>query len=207
MVNQSGGKEKALNSVAELLKLITSLATGALVFSIGFEGVASVTFPIWLKVMLVFSWVFLLTSVVAGVWSQSLIPLQLDSDTPDIDSKDLRYPAIVMEIFFTLGIAFFSVTLAISVFVPSHFMTIKVKTAADALHYATLVKCENVSKVAAVELIKGEDVTDPSQAVWHVQLELKPTSIKTKLKSYKDIFVKAEDAEISSPQVPCKRSS
>lgn len=166
--------EAAFASMADVLRLVTTLATGTLVFSIGLLSAPGINYPGWLKVVLAATWAALFLGVVAGVWTQSMLPLQLKKNILDINAPEVRYPAIVMELLFLLGILGIAITLIATLINAPTKTNVLLRSPVDAIRAAsrTLPPGLHVVKVLKVELLKGFEESRNADSSWHVQVEL-----------------------------------
>ena len=197
MTNPVRPSEKALTSANEILKLVTSLATGALVFSIGLTTSATTVYADWIKVILVVTWTLLFLAVVAGIYSQSLIPLQMRDDKPNISANELRYSAIASELLFIFGILGIAVTLAVSLFTSATGRHAMVATAVDAVSAARkTIAGHRVAKVSALELIKGTDASDLADATWHVQFSIDNGRPSRTAERFVDLYINVVDGTV-----------
>lgn len=195
MKSTPDSQSKAQAAVGELLNLLTTLATGALVFSVGFEGVAASTFPAWLKGILVLAWIALLAAVILGVGAQSFIIVQTQENKPNIDAPDLRGWTQWMELAFLLGLFCLGLTLSLEIFFPNNLESPRIRTASGAISALKGHVCGEISKITTVELIKGEDPNAPLQDVWHVAVAEK--MVKGKTATSEDFFINADGSIIS----------
>lgn len=92
----------ALLAGAELVKYITALATGAIVFSAGLIP-EKVTFTPTMKWLLGAGWIVLALSVAAGLMAGARIPVQLAEKNYDWENVWLKVPAGAQQILFVLG--------------------------------------------------------------------------------------------------------
>jgi len=100
---QIPAKQTALNVMADLLKITTAFATGALVFSAGILE-DKVKIPPNAIIPLVGSWILLGLAAASGVLAYSRIPVLLAEEKYDIEDPYLCWPGRLHQILFGLGI-------------------------------------------------------------------------------------------------------
>jgi Collagen triple helix repeat (20 copies) len=113
--------KSALMAGAELIKYITALGTGAIVFSAGLitQKIVITTFAKWL---LGAAWIILAFSVLAGLLAAARIPINLAEKNYDWEKdKLLKYPAAIQQLLFLLGI--FTLGLALVLMLANHRIT------------------------------------------------------------------------------------
>jgi preprotein translocase subunit SecG len=96
-------KKLALEKACELIKYLTALSTGALVFGAGLakeDLLQSST----ARAVMVASWVFLAISSILGVLAYSRIPMMLSEGTADLNDRYLMFPFRLHQITFIAGI-------------------------------------------------------------------------------------------------------
>ena len=167
----------ALASAVDLLKLLTSLATGALVFSIGLVNRSGFVDTPLLKAVLVISWASLFVAVLAGVWAQSLVPNQVRHGSPDISAPALRNSTMVQEAFFIFGILGVAIALITSIVSMPAPVEAKIASPIAAVRTAAatlgLGSGAMYDKIDVVELLRGADPTRVEEQAWHVRFELR----------------------------------
>ena len=165
----------ALTSAVDLIKVLTSLATGALVFSIGLNSPTGFTYQPQIKNVLITAWILLFLAVACGVYAQGLVPNQVRNNRPNINSGELRTAVMAQEIFFVFGILGIAAALVSALLGAPTKTAVAIETATAAVENARdeLAPQDQVSKVDTVELIKGLDVSRPDQQTWHVQFDVK----------------------------------
>ena len=164
--------QAAFKNMADLLKLITGLATGSLVFSVGLLSPTGFDFVGWVRTLLAITWLLLFLAVLAGVWAQSLLPLQIKKNNYDINARDIRGSAMAMEVLFLLGTLGLAIALIMTLLsAPSRGKT-KVASPIDAVKTAmrALSSTQHITSVGKVELVKGAGENRNANDSWHVQL-------------------------------------
>ncbi|MBV9748255.1 MAG: hypothetical protein JO157_05530, partial [Acetobacteraceae bacterium] len=167
----------ALKGAGDIIKLSTSLATGALVFSVGLLGGAAGYAP-WTRRLLAVTWCLLFLSIATGVISQAAIPVLMSEEKYDIEAPTYTWPGRAHQALFLAGLLLLAVALVKILYAEPAEERLRVRTAAEAVQVAraTLAPRDRVSKLDTVELIKGTDQSSGGQMTWHVQLELAPTA-------------------------------
>jgi hypothetical protein len=110
-VAESPGKS-GLQAGAEVVKYITALATGALVFSAGLLN-DKVFLPTAAKWFIFFSWCLLAISIFGGLLAGMRIPIQLAKENYDLQDKYFEAPIRIQQIAFFIGILLLGTALAI----------------------------------------------------------------------------------------------
>jgi len=100
----------ALMVSAEVVKYLTALGTGAIVFSVGLLS-DKLFLPTPAKWFLFISWFVLAVSVLAGLIAGMRIPIQLSEENYNLEDKFLKYPGLIEQIAFFLGIVFLGIAL------------------------------------------------------------------------------------------------
>lgn len=88
---------------AEVVKYLTALGTGAIVFSAGLLS-DKVFLPTAAKWFIFGAWCLLAISVLAGLVAGMRIPIQLAEENYDVEDKFLKYPGMIQQITFFFGI-------------------------------------------------------------------------------------------------------
>jgi hypothetical protein len=194
--------QAALSSVNDILKLLTTLATGALVFSVGLLAPASTTYPDWVKWVLAITWFLFFVAAASGVYAQSLVPLQIRTQHENINECELRGAAIVLEVCFFLGVLGLALTLIVTLFSTPTRQGLSIETPLAALQCAraSIGRGQRVLTVDTVELIKGLDTNRIDQSSWHVRMQTKPKApSKQAIKQTIDIYLNPLTANIYIP--------
>jgi hypothetical protein len=100
MSNRNG--KTALVAAAEVVKYLTALATGAIVFSAGLLS-EKILISGWAKGWIFLSWVLLAVSVAGGLLGGMRVPVQLSKQNYDLQDKYFEWPIWIQQI--ALGIA------------------------------------------------------------------------------------------------------
>jgi hypothetical protein len=96
---------------AEVVKYLTALGTGAIVFSAGLLS-DKLFLPTAAKWLMALSWLVLSLSIFAGVVAAMRIPIQLTEENYNLEDKWLKYPGLVQQFAFLLGIVLLGIALA-----------------------------------------------------------------------------------------------
>lgn len=100
---------------AEIVKYLMALATGAIVFSAGLLS-DKVTLPTAAKWFILFSWAVLAFSTLGGILASMRIPVQLSEQNYDVEDPFLKYPGMIQQLAFLLGIVLLGIALSIILF-------------------------------------------------------------------------------------------
>ena len=100
---------------AEIVKYLMALATGAIVFSAGLLN-DKVFLPSSAKWFILISWGALATSAAGGILASMRIPIQLSEQNYDVEDAYLKYPGMIQQVAFLLGILLLGVALSILLF-------------------------------------------------------------------------------------------
>ena len=201
-------KEKAFDNVIDVVKILTSLATGALVFSVGLVAPTWGPYPLAIKWLIVLSWVSFGGAVFVGLWALYSAPRLVDAGKADIAADEVSDPGGAQQLAFLLGIVFLAAALIAVMFTSSSTVSYETDNAAAAVHRAVgqLKPGELLQKVAMVELVKGTDPSNGTQTQWHVQLEVKARDMKPNDKPrIVDVYLSAakmNDIYVPEPQPP-----
>jgi hypothetical protein len=97
---------------ADVVKYLTALGTGAIVFSAGLlsEKIFLSTASKW---FIFFSWCFLALSVLGGLLAGMRIPVQLTEQNYDLEDPYLKWPGLAQQVAFFIGIIFLGIGLTI----------------------------------------------------------------------------------------------
>ncbi len=163
----------AFAAAVDLSKLLLSLASGALVFSIGLVTPTGFTFTPLQKSMLIVSWIFLFVAAAAGIFALGRALLLLNASTPKIDDGRLKGAVAIQEL--AIGIGILGVALALilalgSAPVATHPL-IATPMAAVRRAQAELGAGVMLTKVENVELLRGFESNRADEQTWHVQFE------------------------------------
>lgn len=113
--DQSSSGETALKTASEFVKYLVALATGAIVFTASFLS-KDVTLTCTSKWWLLFAWVALGISIVAGLLSMARCPVMLKEKNYDLNDSHFEWPIRVQQITFFFGMLFLGVALALTMF-------------------------------------------------------------------------------------------
>jgi hypothetical protein len=190
----------ALTSAVDLIKVLTSLATGALVFSIGLNSPTGFAYLPRIKDVLIASWILLFLAVASGVYAQGLAPNQIRNNRPNINSGELRAAVMAQEAFFVLGILGIATALVSALLGAPTKLQAAIETPMAAVRSATddLSPHDQLDKVAIVELIKGLDASRPDEQTWHVQFAVSDGSNS----ATRDVYLDAVTGQVYSPTTP-----
>jgi hypothetical protein len=199
------------NAMADIVKLTTSLATGALAFSIGLTTSGSTVYTSGLQTGLICSWVLLSAAVAAGLWTLFYMPSLARGGSFSLNDLAVRLPAMVAQGAFGLGIGALAVVLIRSLSIGPTLPQQRLRTPIQAVTAAVtaIAPRYRVSKVGAVELIKGTDVNKRLDDAWHVQLEAHLATApraSTLDKSILDVYLDPQSGAWYIPENEPKRS-
>ncbi len=176
----SAPAREALTDAGALAAITLSLATGALVFSVGLLTAASSHLWLLPRICLIASWVLLAVSIVSGVMVRSRIPIKLrdqdyDLDEPGFSNEGAIHAGTFVTGALALGAALFFTLIAIPIQrVPA------VSSAREATDRAKteLTKDERsrLNRFDLVELVKGGDDQMLPEGTWHVRFGLRASA-------------------------------
>lgn len=110
MSNRNG--KTALVAAADVVKYLTALATGAIVFSAGLLS-EKILISGWSKSWIFLSWVLLSVSVAGGLLGGMRVPVQLSKQNYDLQDKYFEWPIRIQQITFFLGIVALGIAMAL----------------------------------------------------------------------------------------------
>ena len=110
MSNRNG--KTALVAAAEVVKYLTALATGAIVFSAGLLN-EKILISGWAKGWIFLSWVLLAVSVAGGLLGGMRVPVQLSKQNYDLQDKYFEWPIWIQQITFFFGIVALGIAMAL----------------------------------------------------------------------------------------------
>lgn len=105
------GKD-ALTAAAEVVKYLTALGTGAIVFSAGLLN-EKIFLPTSAKWFIFGSWCLLAISVLGGLLAGMRIPVLLSEEKYDLEDEYLKYPGLVQQVTFFFGVVLLGVALTV----------------------------------------------------------------------------------------------
>lgn len=196
---RTDGDADALKAAGDIIKVSTGLATGALVFSISLLPNVSDYVGI-IRYLIAGSWGLLLISIIAGVCSQSAIPVLLFDREYDIENKYYTWPGRVHQVAFGFAILFLSIALCVILLSASG--KLRVPTAADAVTNAryAIQNTYDILKLEKIELIKAPS-NRPDEATWHAQFEVaKKAPGKVFTPIYLDVIIGARKGNVAVVQ-------
>lgn len=100
------------DAAADLAKQLITLSTGLTALTVTFSDKFRLPdTPITINSYLVFAWITFILTVVFGVWSQMAITgtinkAAIEGITPDANKPNIRIPALLMILAFSLGLIF-----------------------------------------------------------------------------------------------------
>jgi hypothetical protein len=106
MANNDGPEppgKGALSAAADVIKYLTALATGAIVFSAGLLN-EKIFLSVWAKWLIFLSWCLLALSVAGGLLAGMRVPIQLSKQNYNLQNKYFEWPIRVQQIAFFCGI-------------------------------------------------------------------------------------------------------
>jgi hypothetical protein len=185
--DQAAAVPAAFAAAVDLSKLLLSLATGALVFSIGLVTPNGFTFTALQKSMLIVSWIFLFIAAAAGIFALGRALLLLNASTPKIDDGRLKGAVAIQEL--AIGGGILGVALALILALGSAPVAARplVATPMDAVRraQAELRAGDTLTKVANVELLHGFEGNRADEQIWHVQFEVR----RGKTSATSDVYI------------------
>jgi hypothetical protein len=110
MSNTNG--KSALVAAGEVVKYLTALATGAIVFSAGLLS-EKILISGWAKAWIFLSWVLLAISVAGGLLGGMRVPVQLSKQNYNLQDKYFEWPIRIQQITFFLGIVALGIAMAL----------------------------------------------------------------------------------------------
>jgi hypothetical protein len=100
---------------SEVVKYLMALATGSIVFSAGLLNEKTSLSPS-AKWFIFTSWVALALSILGGILASMRIPVQLTEQNYNFEDKFLKYPGLVQQLAFLLGILLLGIALTITLY-------------------------------------------------------------------------------------------
>jgi hypothetical protein len=97
---------------AEVIKYLTALGTGAIVFSSGLLS-DKVFLPTGAKWFMFGAWCLLALSVLAGLIAGMRIPIQLAEENYNVEDVYLKYPGMIQQIAFFFGVLSLGIALTL----------------------------------------------------------------------------------------------
>jgi hypothetical protein len=193
---------KATDLAATFINALNTIATGALVFSIGLVATAP-AYDFWARIGLIGSWVAAAVSIIAGLAAQATIPLHVQNKVLIFYSRYFNWPARTQQIAFAIAMVLLAVVLARQLLSKPIAGSAGVPSAVQALDIAKhCVPHAAAGAVLKLELLPGDDSTALDQATWHVQLQRSAEPQTTV-----DLFVNAQSGAIATLQnVPIKKN-
>jgi hypothetical protein len=192
-------KRDALGSVSDVLKVLTSLASGVIVFSATIVTASASGYSWWLPGLAILALFCLVVSLGVGLFTQGYIPKQINSGHCDINDPSLRNSALSAVLSFFVGIALLAAVIAVRSLFPSSVgrTDMKIPSAQSAVLAARHALSPNAAAtLASVELIHGADQdAERKNTEWHVRFYL--TDRKGTSVSQADVFINAADGRPS----------
>jgi hypothetical protein len=186
---------KATDLAGTFINALETIATGALVFSIGLVAMAP-AYDFWARIGLIGSWVAAAASIIAGLAAQSTIPLHVQRKILIFYSPVFNWPARIQQIAFAIAMVLLAVVLARQLLSKPVASSAAVPSAVQALDIAKrCVPQADAGAVIKLELLPGDDGTALDQSTWHVQLQ---RSAKSQIAL--DLFVNAQTGAIATLQ-------
>ena len=177
--NEAG--KAGLQAIAEFLKFTTTFAVGTLAFSLNLISSNQITLPQSAKIILLFVWLSLTISLIAGVLVYARIPIQLKNENYNLEDKFLSFPGRIHQITLLLGITLICCSLFFIINAPPADSSYKIKTAQNA---TTIIKEQVPTNLLIlsndtnkIELIKSIDENSDSVPTWYIQFEVKPMKV------------------------------
>jgi hypothetical protein len=193
----------AIRGQSDIVKLTTSLAGAALVFSINLTTADAVTYSRPLQWGLVITWILLGVSVFLGLWTLFYTPQLLASNTMTIDAPEVRFSFLFSLLALGAGIAVLAFILVNSIISGAAAAPTKVNSAMQAIKIAvsTLPASDKIAKVETIEMIKGNDENRFVFDTWHVRLDIRRRSYCSSSRAFlstvgsRDIFIDPESGQ------------
>jgi hypothetical protein len=101
-----------LQAAAEVVKYLSALGTGAIVFSAGLLN-DKLFLPLTAKWFMFFSWCVLACSVLAGLFAGMRIPILLSEQNYKLEDKFLKWPGLIQQVAFFFGIVLLGTALTL----------------------------------------------------------------------------------------------
>jgi hypothetical protein len=128
--------KEGLKQLIDLLKFTLALVTGSLVFSVGLLK-EDIAFNTCAKYFLLFSWLALTFSAVAGVLAYMRIPMLIANQDYSMRDKFMEIPARIHQIAFIIGLLLLGVTLVIALFLKGEQPSMQDHTKSEGCHIRT----------------------------------------------------------------------
>jgi hypothetical protein len=183
---------KATDLAAAFTTALTTIATGALVFSIGLVSNAP-SFDNVARIWLIVSWFLLTVSVVSGLAAQSTIGMHILNGRSIFESPVFERPSRIQQISFFLSIVVLAVVLGRQMFTPSLAERIATKPR-DAV--TQLQRCVTTMTVTEISTLDWIGSAASANFLWHAKI------IDRHARTVEDVFVDAETGRISDIQRP-----
>jgi hypothetical protein len=166
--------QHALDAALDWTKVSTALATGALVFGVGLTNSVGTSVP-WIRYALAIAWALFFVSIVTGIFAQASLPVLMQAQNYDLESRPFTLPARIHQLAFFVAILITAVVLIRLLFDQPPVVSLAVRNGADALTRAraSLAHGSVVDKLTVIELVKSVDPTHLDTAVWHIQFTLR----------------------------------
>jgi hypothetical protein len=186
-------EDKATELAGTFIAALATVATGALVFSIGLVSAAP-SFDVIARVALIVSWFAFGVSIIGGLLAQATIPIHVKQKLSIFSSAPFELPVRVQQIAFGIASLLLFLVLTRQLLSKPVAADLAVPSAAKALKIAqTCVDLARYDQVAKIELLPGDDATALDKGSWHLQFArtVAPVSVL-------DVFVNAGSAAVSS---------
>jgi hypothetical protein len=186
---------KATDLAGTFINALNTIATGALVFSIGLVATAP-AYDFWARIGLIGSWVAAAISIIAGLAAQATIPLHVQRKILIFYSPMFNWPTKIQQVAFAIAMVLLAVVLARQLLSKPVAGSVAVPSAMQALDIAKrCVPQSDAGAVLKLELLPGDDSTALDESTWHVQLQPSAKS-RTPL----DLFVNAQTGAVAALQ-------
>lgn len=196
----AAASQEALKSACDVMKVSTGLATGTLLFSVGFLAQAPF-YDATARIALAATWVLLVLSVCFGLMSQAAVPVLMADRNYDIEAPTFTWPGRIHQIFFVLAIVLLAFTQARTVFsepAPNQLRASTVEQAVDIGRQA-LGPRDEIDKLTSAELIKGTQQDRVGNMAWHIQFEVRTHGGTPR---FVDVLIDAQSGVATRLQTP-----
>jgi hypothetical protein len=185
-------RKNSFSASLDVVKLFTTLSTGALGFSIGLTAQTTNNYPGVFRIVIIVGWFIFFFAVVAGLWAQMSAVSLLKAGTEDPNDKTYRGFGAASVGAFLVGVALLGTVLLFTTPLGAPGERLAVASPPQAIARALLIVGSGpVSKIATTEYVKGVDPVRPEQASWHIAIEIESaqTAKAPKKPSTLDVYV------------------
>lgn len=183
--------DPATSSAGAFVNALTTIATGALVFSIGL--VPSASDYTWLsRAFILATWALLALSILCGLAAQATIPMHTVHKVSVFNSPIFEIPVRAQQITFFLSVACLGTVLVNQLVTQPVASDAKVSSASEAL--LQVRKCfgpRSFKEVLAVEAVRGIDAAKLRDVSWHMRFLSRAKPV-----AKVDVFIMATDGSV-----------